>query len=89
MLAASAEKRTTCVVDWTDQLSKEFPGRRVRVVAAFSGDKDSKVCLSTVLKHAAPDRIHLAEVCGCVRVCILVKRWGNGGKIWCYIVLWR
>ncbi|CAM9212108.1 unnamed protein product [Ectocarpus sp. 12 AP-2014] len=42
-------------------VAKEFPGRRVRVVAAFSGDKDSKDCLSTVLTSAAPERIHLAE----------------------------
>lgn len=42
--------------------AREFPGRRLRVVAAFSGDKDSEVCLATILKHAAPERIHLAEV---------------------------
>ncbi|CAM9889446.1 unnamed protein product, partial [Ectocarpus fasciculatus] len=42
-------------------VAKEFSGRRIRVVAAFSGDKDSKDCLSTVLTSAAPDRIHLAE----------------------------
>lgn len=31
------------------------------MVAAFSGDKDSKDCLSTVLTNASPERIHLAE----------------------------
>eukprot|EP00752_Nemacystus_decipiens_P005398 g4894.t1 len=44
-----------------EKVAREFPGRRLRVVAAFSGDKDSKVCLATVLEHAAPERIHLAE----------------------------
>lgn len=31
-------------------------------MAAFSGDKDSMGCLSTVLENADPERIHLAEV---------------------------
>ncbi|CAM9667103.1 unnamed protein product [Scytosiphon promiscuus] len=44
-----------------EKVAREFPGRRVRVVAAFSSDKDAKVCLKTILKHADPERIHLAE----------------------------
>eukprot|EP00903_Cladosiphon_okamuranus_P018384 g16910.t1 len=49
------------IVKFFEKVAREYPGSRLRVVAAFSGDKDSKVCLETVLKHAAPERIHLAE----------------------------
>ncbi|CAM9816029.1 unnamed protein product, partial [Ectocarpus sp. 13 AM-2016] len=49
------------IVRFFQKVAKEFPGRRIRVVAAFSGDKDSKDCLSTILTSAAPERIHLAE----------------------------
>ncbi|CAN0105686.1 unnamed protein product [Ectocarpus sp. 4 AP-2014] len=49
------------IVRCFQKVAKELPGRRIRVVAAFSGDKDSKDCLSTVLTSAAPERIHLAE----------------------------
>ena len=44
------------------KVTAEFPGRRLRVVAAFSSDKDSTLCLEAVLRHAAPEKIHLAEV---------------------------
>lgn len=44
------------------KLRKEFPGRRVRVVVALSGDKDKKNCLERILKFCGPDRIHFAEV---------------------------
>ncbi|CAN0321177.1 unnamed protein product [Ectocarpus sp. 6 AP-2014] len=49
------------IVRFFQKVAKEFPGRRIRVVAAFSGDKDSKDCLSTIVTSAAPERIHLAE----------------------------
>ncbi|CAM9737344.1 unnamed protein product [Laminaria digitata] len=44
-----------------DKLRGEFPNRQVRVVTAFSCDKDSTSCLEIMLKNVGPDKIHLAE----------------------------
>ena len=44
------------------QVTREFPGRRVRVVASFSKDKEITECLAIMLRHSGPDKIHFAEV---------------------------
>ena len=44
------------------QVTREFPGRRVRVVASFSKDKEITKCLAIILRHSGSDRIHFAEV---------------------------
>lgn len=44
-----------------DKLRREFPNRRLRVVTAFSADKDSSSCLQIILDNTGPDMIHLAE----------------------------
>ncbi|CAN0346421.1 unnamed protein product [Ascophyllum nodosum] len=43
------------------KVTREFPGRRVRVVASFSKDKEITKCLAIILRHSGSDRIHFAE----------------------------
>lgn len=87
IVRCSMSKSSTIV---PPKVSREFPGRPLRVVAAFSSDKETKVCLETLLKHAPPERIHLAEVSMHVRrsMCVCM----NGGDepfeaIWLYFAL--